>query len=104
MADGGDDGQAGADDGAGEGFVVEAGEVFKGASATGDKDEVDTVWMAVEPADARGDRGWALCALHDGGVDEQVEATVAAAYDVNDVAQGGARGRSDDADAVREGR
>ena len=58
---------------------------------------------AVEVADAGGDAGRALLALHDGGVDEEVEAGVAAADDVDDVADGGAVGRSDDADALREG-
>ena len=41
VADGGDDGERGRGDGAGEGFVVEAGEVFDGAAAAGDEDEVD---------------------------------------------------------------
>ena len=41
VADGGDDGELGGGDGAGEGLVVEAGEVFEGASAAGDEDEVD---------------------------------------------------------------
>ena len=41
VADGGDDGELGGGDGAGEGLVVEAGEVFDGAAAAGDEDEVD---------------------------------------------------------------
>ncbi len=41
VADGGDGGQRGCGDGAGESFVVEAGEIFDGAAAAGDEDEVD---------------------------------------------------------------
>jgi hypothetical protein len=47
---------------------------------------------------------WAGRALHDGGVDEEVEASVAAADDGDDVADDCSGGRGDDADAVREGR
>jgi len=103
VADGGDDGELRGDDGAGEELVVEAGEVFERASSAGDEDEVDLIGMAIEVADAGGDAGRALFALHDGGVDEEVEAGVAAADDVDDVADGGAVGRGDDADALREG-
>jgi hypothetical protein len=86
----------------GRGLVVEAGEVFDGAAAAGDEDEVDfSGW--VEPADAGGDGAGARWALHGGGVDEEVEAGVAAADDGDDVADDGAGGRGDDADAVREG-
>ena len=105
VADGGDDGQLGGGDGAGEGLVVEAGEIFDGAAAAGDDDEVDLsigrgalnqrMPAATEPAQ--------FGALHGGGVDEQVEAGVAAADDVDDVADDGAGGRGDDADAAREG-
>jgi hypothetical protein len=40
VADGGDDGELAGGDGAGEGLVVEGGEVFERAPATGDEDEV----------------------------------------------------------------
>ena len=41
VADGGDDGELGGDDGAGDAFGVEGGEIFKRASAPGEDDEVD---------------------------------------------------------------
>ena len=59
--------------------------------------------IGVEVADSGGDGGAAGCALHGGRIDEQVEAGVAAADDVDDVADDGAGGRGDDADALREG-
>ncbi len=106
VADGGDDGELRGGDGAGEGLVVEAGEVFEGASAAGDEDEVDVVmpggWRLNQRMPAATLAGQ-LRALHDGGVDEEVEAGVAAADDGDDVADDGAGGRGDDADAAREG-
>ena len=45
---------------------------------------------AVEPADAGDDGGGAAGALHGGGIDEQVEAGVAAADDLDDVVEDGA--------------
>jgi len=99
VADGGDDGKLGDGDGAGEGFVVEAGEVFGGAAAAGQDDELDPAGIAIEPADASGDGAGAVVALHGGGVNEEVEAGVAAADDGEDVADNGAAGRGDDADA-----
>ena len=53
---------------------------------------------------AGGDGARGLRALHDGGVDEQVERGVAAADDGDDVADDGAGGRGNDADAAGEGR
>ena len=104
VADGGDDGQMRGGDGAGEGLVVEGGEVFDGASAAGDEDEVGAFEVLVEPADAGNDAARTGRSLHDGGVDEEVEAGVAAADDGDDVADDGPGGGGDDADAVRERR
>ncbi len=104
MADGGDDGELAGGDGAGQGLVVEGGEVFEGAAASCDDDEVNSVGMCVEPGDAVDDRLRAVCALHEGGIDEEIQAGVATADDGNDVADDGSGGRGDDADAVREGR
>ena len=47
VADGGDDGEARGDDGAGHGFAVEGGQVFERAAAAGEDDEVDEIWMAL---------------------------------------------------------
>ena len=104
VADGGDTGELGGGDGASEGFVVEAGEIFDGAAAAGEDDEIDFTRIGVEPADAGGDRAGAVCPLHGSGVDEEVEAGVTAADDGDDVADDGAGGRGDDADAARERR
>ena len=79
VADGGDGGKRRGGDGAGEGFVVEAGEVFDGAAAAGDEDEVDAVRVGVEEADAGDNGGGASGALNGGGIDEQIEARMAAA-------------------------
>ena len=103
VADGGDDGELRRGDGAGEGLVVEAGEVFHGAAASRDDDGVDKFRMRVEPADACGYRAAARGALHGCGVDEEVEAGVAATGYGDDVADNRAGGRGDDADALREG-
>jgi hypothetical protein len=90
-------------DSAGEGLVVETGEVFHGAAASGDEDEVGSIRICVEPADAGGDGSWTAVALHGRGIDEQIEARVAAANDGSDIADDRAGGRSDDTDALREG-
>ena len=103
VADGGDDGEGGGGDDAGEALVVEAGEILKGATTAGDDDEIDATGMLIEPADGAGDRSGAARALHDGRVDEEVETGVAAADDVHDVADDGPGGRGDDADAVGKG-
>ena len=110
VADGGDDGEMAGGDGACEALVVEAGKVFKRAAAAGDEDEVDAGdlggWMIValvEEADAADDGGGASRALHGGGKDEEVETGMAAADNVDDVADGGAVGAGDDADTVGKG-
>jgi hypothetical protein len=104
VADSGDGGDPGSGNDAGEGFVVEAGEVFHGASAACDEDEVSEGRFAVEKADSGCHRRGARWALHDGGVDQQVERGVTAADDGDDVADDGAGGRSNDADGTGEGR
>jgi hypothetical protein len=90
-------------DGAGDDLGVEAVEVFPGAAATGYEDYVGVVGVVGEPADAGGDFGGAVGALDGGGVDEEVDGGVAAAADLDDVAEGGALQAGDDSDAVGEG-
>ena len=41
VADGGDDGEAGGDDGAGDALGVEGGKIFERATAAGEDDEID---------------------------------------------------------------
>jgi hypothetical protein len=123
VANGGNNRQFRGGDGACESFIVESGEVFQRASAARDEDEIDLggemdrlinfafalaglalVGLAlVEPADSRGDRGGAFGALHGGGIDEKVEARVAAANDLDDVVEDRAAGGGDDAEGAREG-
>ncbi len=103
VADAGEDGDGGGEDGAAEGFVVEAVEVFPGAAAAGDEDDVGLIGVGGEPADAGGYFAGAVGALDGGGVDEEVDRGVAAAADLDDVAEGCALEAGDDADAAGEG-
>ncbi len=77
VADGGDHGNFGRGDGAGEAFVVEGGEIFGGASAAGDDDDIDIV-VLVEVADASGDFDGRGIALDLGGIDQHIHRVMAA--------------------------
>jgi hypothetical protein len=129
VADAGDDGDGAGGDGAAEGLVVEAVEVFPGAAAAGDEDDIDDAGVegmggpahaddgAVgmngapgfvggtvgEPADAGGYFAGAVGALDGRRIDQQVDGGVAAAADLDDIAERGAVKAGDDADAAREG-
>ena len=103
MADAGDDGEGAGVDGAGDDLGVEAVEVFPGASATGYEDYVGVVGVGGEPVDAGGDFCGAVGALYGCGVDEEVDGSVAAAGDFDDVAEGRALQAGDDSYAVGEG-
>ena len=103
VADAGDDGDGAGGDGAGYDLGVEAVEVFPGASAAGYEDYVGVLGVGGEPADAGGYFGGAVGALDGGGVDEEIDGGVAAAADLDDVAEGGALQAGDDSDAVGEG-
>ena len=99
VADGGDDGDVRGGDGAGEGFVVEGPEVFGGAAAAGEDDEVDVVGVGrIEVTQAGEEFRRGTGSLHCCRVDEDVDAAVAAAGDGDDVADDGALRRGDDAD------
>ncbi len=104
MADAGDDGEGAGGNGAGDDLGVEAVEVFPGAAAAGDEDDVGVGGVVGEPADAGGDFGGAVGSLYGGGVDEEIDGGVAAAGDFDDIAEGCALEAGDDADAVGEGR
>ena len=88
-----DDRQGRRDDSAGEGLVVEAGEVFDGSAAASEDDEIDQFGMGVEVANAAGDGAGAVCALHQGREDEDVQAGVATSNYVHDVADNCPGGR-----------
>jgi len=101
VADGGDDGKLGSGDGFGKKFGVEGCEVFERAAAASDDDKVG-VAGAIEICNAGGDFGCSGFSLDKRGIDENVKARVATIDDVEKVADDGAGGRGDDADAVRE--
>ncbi len=103
MADGGDDRQVGGGNGFGEEFAIEGCQVFERSPAARDDDDVNQAG-AVEMRDAGGDFGCGCFSLNDGGIEEDMEAGVAAADDIEEVADDSAGGRGDDADAVRKGR
>ena len=104
MADAGDDGDGAGGDCAGNDLGVEAVEVFPGAAAAGYEDDVDALRMRREPVHPGCNFGGAVGALHGGGIDEEVDGGVAAAADLDDVAQRRALQAGDDADAAGEGR
>jgi membrane protein CcdC involved in cytochrome C biogenesis len=104
VADGGDYGERGCGDGSGEGLIVKAGQVFDGAAAAGEDDEVDGAGIAIEPANAGDYRGSAAGALHGRGIDEEMQVGVAAADYFDDIVEDGAGGGGDDTDGLREGR
>ncbi len=60
--------------------------------------------MLAEPANAGGDFGGAVGALHGCGVDEEIDGGVSTTTDLDDVAEGRASQAGDDSDAVGEGR
>ena len=103
VTDAGDDGEGAGGDGAGDDLGVEAVEVFPGAATAGYEDYVGVVGMGGEPVDAGCDFGGAVWALHGGGIDEEIDGGVAAAADLDDVAEGGALQAGDYSYAVGEG-
>ncbi|MCU1318967.1 MAG: hypothetical protein JWP98_485, partial [Edaphobacter sp.] len=74
-----------------------------GAASSGKDDDVYERGIPVEPADACGDGAGGGGALHGRGVDEKVQVGVTTADYGDDVADDGARGRGDDAEAFGEG-
>ena len=91
VADGGDDGKLGVEDGLGEELGVERCEVFERAAAAGNDDDVDGA-RAVEVCDAGGDFRGSPFALDECRVEQHMEAGVAAIDDVDEVADDGAGG------------
>jgi len=102
VADGGDDGEAGGGDGAGDAFGVEGGEVFQRPSAAGEDDEIRE-FVEVDEGECGFDFGGGGFALNGYWDDEDVEGGVAAVGDRKEVADDGAGGRSDDGDGAGEG-
>lgn len=103
VADAGDYGEGGGGDGAGDLFVVEAVQVFPGASTTRDENHFGVISVSVEPAQAGGDFGRAVGPLNGCRVDQKLHGGVPAAADFYDIAQGGALQAGDDADAAGKG-
>ncbi len=86
---------------AGDALAVECGQVFERSAAAGEDDEVDEIG-SVEIGKRGFDFGGRGFALHGDGAEQNVQAGVAAADDVEKVADDGAGGRGDDADRARE--
>ena len=106
VSDGGDDGEGGMEDSAGDAFFVEGPEVFEAAAASREEDKVKTIVRVgaapvVEQFDGTGDVFGGTSALHAAGGEDEFQAGMAALDDVEDVADGSAGGGSDEADAVR---
>ena len=102
VANGGNDGKLGFENGFGEELGVEGGEVFERTTAAGNDDDVDGAG-AVEVGDAGGDFGGSGLTLNECRVERNVQAGVPAIDDVDEVADDGASRRCDDADTAREG-
>ena len=99
----GDHRDFGGGDCAGDDFFVEGPEIFEGATATGDDQDVNRL-LAVEELDGADDfRGGAI-ALHANGIESELHVVEAAAENADNVADGGTGGRGDEADAAREDR
>ena len=128
VADAGDDGDGAGSDGAGYDLGVEAVEVFPGASTAGYEDYVDDdglyiffglyflfgwyrsfrwysglLCVLAEPVDSGGYFGGAVGALDGCWIDEDIHGGVAAAADLDDVAEGCALQAGDYSDAAGEG-
>ena len=103
VADAGDDGDRTGGDRAGDNLRVKAVEVFPGAAATGYEDDVGVVGVRGKPVDAGGDFGRAVGTLDGRRIDKEIDGGMAAATDLDDVAEGGALQAGDDSNAVGEG-
>jgi hypothetical protein len=86
-----------------EDLGIKRGKVL-GRAATAGKDNCIHRLHAIEMKNAGGEFSGCLLALHRCRVKQYVEASVAAADDVEEVVNNGARGRCDDTDAAGEGR
>ncbi len=112
MSDAGGDGDVGGDDGAGEGFVVEGPEVFEGAAAADEENQIDSFEfrvsgfeffvVGVEVFEGRDDFFGGVFALDADGVEEDVEAGEAAVGGGEDVVEDVAGFAGDDGDALGE--
>ncbi len=106
VADGRDGGDVALRDGADDDFLVEAPEIFDGAAAPGDDQDVGTrdgaiLAEAVEAFDGGGDFGGGRLALDADRPDDYV-GREAIGDAVEDIADDGAGGRGDDADGARQ--
>jgi hypothetical protein len=106
MTDGGDHGEPAGGNGTSNALAVEGGKVFEGAASAGEDNEVD--WRGtveggvIELVDRGFDFGGGLVALDRDWDKENAQAGVTAGDDVEEVANDGAGGGSDDADGARK--
>ncbi len=99
----GDYGNLRSEDGARDFFFIEGPEIFEGAAAAGENQNVDHL-PAIEELQRANDFGGGAIALDAHGIDGEVHIAEAAAQDAHHVADGGSAGRSDQADAAGEKR
>ncbi len=90
MADGRDHGDSRGGDGAGDALGVKGGQIFERPAASGNDDGVDEGMASRAGGIEAGDGGFNLngggLALHAGGAEQDVEAGMAAAGDVEEIA------------------
>src|SRR5690242_20688449 len=103
MADAGDDGNCRIENGAGDDFFVEGPEIFHGTTAAREDKDVCKLALVEEAKSANDFLGGAI-ALNAHGKHGDVHVVKAALENANDVANGGAFGRSDESDAARKDR
>jgi hypothetical protein len=106
MANGGNHGQRGMKDGAGDDFFVEGPKVFQAAAATGEENGVKRCGglsgPLVEQSNSAGDIGGGTGTLDGAGHENDFNVGIAALHDMNHIADGGAGRGGDKTDALGE--
>ena len=99
VADAGDYRDCGIEDGARDDLFVEGPQIFEGAAAPRQNQHVDRDFL-IEVFQSFDDFGGGAFALYAYGIERQADIVEAAAQNADDVADGGAAGGSDQADAA----
>src|SRR5579871_5924445 len=103
MADAGDHGDDGLRDRARDRFFVEGPEIFERTATSRENEHVDGL-LTIEKLKGTDDFESGSVALHANRKQREVHVVEAAAENTNDIADGGARRRGDQADAARQHR
>src|SRR2546430_1108689 len=99
VADAGDDGNFRIEDGAGDNLFVEGPEVFDGAAAAREHQDVDKFSLIEKSQRTDNFLGGAI-SLHAHGENGEMHVVKTAAQDANDIADGGTFGRGNETDAA----